>query len=81
MIMLTLKPTGLGGSDDWSVLDADRREIGRIMLHPQAPPDRPWFWTVTARVPQHATEKGYAGSLDDAKAAFKAAWLRGVDPS
>jgi NTE family protein len=25
--------------------DANRRPIGRIILHPQAPKDRPWFWT------------------------------------
>jgi hypothetical protein len=23
--------------------------VGRIMLHPQAPKDLPWFWTITAR--------------------------------
>ena len=28
--MLTLKPTGLGQADDWSVLDSERHEIGRV---------------------------------------------------
>jgi hypothetical protein len=44
---LFLKPTILGGEkqrDDYEVLDANRKPIGRIMLHPQAPHGRPWFW-------------------------------------
>lgn len=77
--MLTLKPTGLGQPDDWLVFNSDRREIGRVMRHPQAPRDAPWFWTITARVPQLATDKGYAATLEDAKRAFKAAWLRDAD--
>jgi hypothetical protein len=42
---LILKPTDLGHGklkDDYAVLDEDRKPIGRIMLHPQAPPGRPW---------------------------------------
>jgi hypothetical protein len=76
---LTLKPTDLGGGklkDDYEVLDAYRRSIGRIMLHPQAPPGRPWFWTITARVPQQPHDRGYAESREQAMADFKAAWER-----
>ena len=26
----------------------DREVGGRIMLHPQAPKEQPWFWTITS---------------------------------
>jgi hypothetical protein len=48
--------------------------IGRIFRSPQSPPDRPWFWTITARVPQQPTDKGYAATREDAMTAFKLAW-------
>src|SRR5262249_40373904 len=52
-VMLTLKRTGKHfnqpwGANDFVVLDAGK-VIGRIMLHPQTPKDRPWFWTIVAR--------------------------------
>ena len=75
-MMLTLKPIGLGQSDDWPVFDSERHEIGRVMRHPQAPRDAPWFWPVTARVPQQPTDRGYAATRETAMASFKAAWLR-----
>ena len=34
--------------------------IGRILLHPQALEGRPWFWAITARVPQSTHDRGYA---------------------
>ena len=76
---LILKPTDLGHGklkDDYAVLDEDRKPIGRIMLHPQAPPGRPWFWTITARAPQHPHDRGYAESREQAMADFKTAWQR-----
>lgn len=36
---------GFGNADDFVVLDG-RRVIGCIMLQPQAPEGRPWFWTI-----------------------------------
>jgi hypothetical protein len=65
---------GVGGhwsDDDYDVFDGDRH-IGRIMLHTQAPEGQPWFWTITARVPQSTQDRGYAASREQAMADFKA---------
>ena len=77
--MLTLKrasksrPSGTWSDDDYDVFD-DKQNIGRIMLHPQTPEGEPWFWTITARVPQYPHDRGYAATLTQAMADFKAAW-------
>ena len=48
--------------DDYDVrlCDVSGAVIGRIMRHPQAPEDQPWFWTITAREqPRSVYNRGY----------------------
>jgi hypothetical protein len=48
------------------------------MLHPQAPKDQPWFWTITAlEQPPSIDNKGYSATREDAMADFKRQWLSG----
>ena len=71
------RPGSQWSDDDYDVFDGDRH-IGRIMWTHAAPTDRRWFWTITARDPQSAYDRGYAASRDDAMADFKArsSWSR-----
>ena len=65
-----------GGDDDFDVRDGDR-VIGRIVRHPQAPNEAPWFWAVTAESHKPSlTDRGYAASREDAMAQFKTQWSR-----
>jgi hypothetical protein len=62
--------------DDYVVLNGRRQVIGRIMLHPQAPKDQPWFWTITApEQPPSIDNKGYSATREEAMADFKKKWL------
>jgi hypothetical protein len=73
--MPVMRPSGLGGQDDWEVFDgAPERSIGRILWTHNADPKTPWFWTITVRVPQSATDRGYAATREEAMEAFKLAW-------
>jgi hypothetical protein len=65
------------GPDDWDVIDADGRDVGRIFRPGAGAPDhRPWMWTITTaavapRLPSH----GHCASLDEAKAKFAETWF------
>ncbi len=78
--MLTLRRASIhrsGGpwdDDDYDVHD-DELHVGRIMRHPQGPQGEPWFWTITARVPQSTHDRGYAASREQAMADSKTRWL------
>jgi hypothetical protein len=74
----TSRGGGHWSPDDFDVRlgDAGGKVIGRIFRAPQSPQDRPWFWTITERVPQWPTQRGYAATREDAMADFEAAWER-----
>jgi alkylated DNA nucleotide flippase Atl1 len=81
--MLTLKraskhrPGGPWSDNDYDVFDGERH-VGRIMWTHAASKETPWFWTITARVPQSTADRGYAASREDAMAEFKEAWQTGL---
>lgn len=77
--MLTLKRASKHRSgrpwsdDDYDVFDGERH-VGRIVWTHAASRETPWFWTITARVPQYPHDRGYAVSRAQAMVAFKAVW-------
>jgi hypothetical protein len=67
------------GADLWDKDDYDVRlgdgsgpVVGRIMRHPQAPEEQPWFWTITAREQLPSVyNRAYAVSREQAMADFR----------
>ena len=68
-------PSGTWPDDDYDVFDGGQN-IGRIMWTHAASRDTPWFWSITARLPQHPHDRGNAATREQAMADFKAAWQR-----
>jgi hypothetical protein len=63
-----------GGDDDYGVCDGDK-VIGRIVRHPQAPMEAPWFWVIIAQGRKRSlSDRGYAVSREQALAQFRARW-------
>ena len=63
--------------DDFDVVD-DERCVGRIMWTASsftAGRDKPWFWTITCKVPNAAADRGNAASREEAMQPFKSLWL------
>ena len=67
------RPEGKWADDDYDVLNASGRVVGRIFRPPQAPDGQPWFWSLL-RTPQRATDRGYATTRERAMLEFRAAW-------
>jgi hypothetical protein len=76
--MLTMRPTRIAGEkldDDFVVFD-EAIEVGRILRQiPGASAGGLWGWSITfPHLPAIGAGNGAGDTLDDAKAAFRAAW-------
>jgi hypothetical protein len=76
---LTMRRTVIGGDtlhDDYCVM-AEGRAIGRIRLASERSwQGSLWVWAINVPLPIPAWGNGDAGSLEEAKTRFRAAWER-----
>jgi len=80
LIKASKGPGGVWSDDDYIVRDQSHKVVGRIMLPPQAPKDKPWFWTITVRqIPPSVQNRGYSATREQAMTDFKARWLASID--
>ena len=63
LISATKSRGGQWDSDDFDVRDEARRVVGRIMRHPQAPKEQPWFWTIVQGIEPAIDSRGYSTTL------------------
>jgi hypothetical protein len=78
MMPLTLRRTVIAGrypDSDFCAYD-DGLQVGRIRLAHERAGRTDWDWMVNIDAPLPPDCKGTAGSLDAAKAVFRAAWER-----
>jgi hypothetical protein len=62
------------------VRDSHGKVVGRIMRHPQAAKDQPWFWTIVAReIPLSVHNHGYLATREHAMIDFKARWSSSIN--
>jgi hypothetical protein len=77
--MLSLRPTVIAGErlpDDYCVRSGDRA-VGRIRLaHERTGQSEGWDWSINVPLPIPSWGVGRAGSLEEAKVAFRKAWGR-----
>ena len=68
-----------GGDVDYDVCDGDKI-IGRIVRHPQAPMETPWYWVIIAEglSPSWLMDRGYAVSREQALERFRARWTGSI---
>ena len=62
--------------DDYDLAD-DEGLVGRILLaaaNYTGGPERPWFWSITCKVPNEPADRGNAATREEAMAALKARW-------
>jgi hypothetical protein len=69
---LSLRPIG---ENDYSVI-REGRAIGRIRLADERPGNETWDWAINPPLPIPSWGVGRAPSLDEAKTAFRSAWVQ-----
>jgi hypothetical protein len=69
----TSRSSGTWGDDDYDVLEGGV-VVGRIMLSPGAPQDRPWMWASGHNGDIRRAAHGYEATREAAMEAFAKSW-------